>query len=103
MNKEEILSKSRQENKQFDERERILSSQAMSYGVVGMAITFIILFFVQMPKEGHIYNLLALYFSYLASANIFKYKLLKGKINLISALSFTFAAIVYLYIYITRV
>lgn len=103
MNKEEILEKSRKENRQTDERERILSSQAMNYGAVGMAIVFIILYFVQMSKEGHAYNLLALYFSYLASGNIFKYRLLKSKVNLISALAFTLATIVYLFIYITRV
>ncbi len=103
MNKEEILAKSRQENKQLDERERTLSTQATAYGITGMSIVFIILFFVQMSKEKQIYNLLALYFSFVASQNIFRYRLLKGTQNLISALAFTFATIVYLFLYIVRV
>ena len=100
MNKEEILARSRQENQDGDERERTLSMKAKAAGAIGMAIMFVILVCVKMARGQNVYDLLALYFSFFAASDIFQYRLIKEKKYLGTAACYTFAAIVFMIIYI---
>ena len=100
MNKEEILEKSRKENQGGDERERMLSMKAKSFGAVGMAIMFIILICVNLARKENAYDLFALYFSFFAASDVFQYHLLKDKKNLYTAICYIFAAVVFMIMFI---
>lgn len=103
MNKEEILEKSKKENRYHDEREQSISSQAMTYGALGMAVMFVILFCVRLfLKGGTSYDLLAMYFGYLAVSSIYKWRLLKGKKECFSAIIYSVVSIVWLVLYIWK-
>ena len=52
MNKEEILAKSRQENQYQDERDKMISAQAGTYGAIGMAVLFVVLFLIRLLMKG---------------------------------------------------
>ena len=47
MDREEILRRSREENRQMDEREKQISDKALKAGVACMSVVFIVLFFQQ--------------------------------------------------------
>ncbi len=47
MDKDEILKKSRQENRNGDERVKLESDKASTFGMVGMALVFFALFLIR--------------------------------------------------------
>lgn len=100
MNKEEILEMSRQENLAGDERDRILSEKAKTFGVVGMAIMLLVLFCVKLTRRESAYDLLALYFSFFAASDVFRYRLLKDKKYLLNTFCDVFASIVFMIVFI---
>ena len=100
MNKEEILAKSRQENQYQDERDKMISAQAGTYGAIGMAVLFVVLFLIRLlMKGGTAYDLLAMYFGYLAVTNIYKSTLLKGKTEIFAAVIYSIITLVWLVLY----
>ena len=103
MNKEEILAKSRQENQYQDERDKMISAQAGTYGAIGMAVLFVVLFLIRLlMKGGTAYDLLAMYFGYLAVTNIYKSTLLKGKTEIFAAVIYSIITLVWLVLYVWK-
>ncbi len=103
MNKEEILAKSRQENQYQDERDKMISAQAGTYGAIGMAVLFVVLFLIRLlMKGGTAYDLLAMYFGYLAATNIYKSTLLKGKTEIFAAVIYSIVTLVWLVLYVWK-
>lgn len=103
MEKEKILEMARKENKKSDERDTYITTKAFSYGAIGMAITFIILVGVRMfYKKGGVYDLLAMYESYLAAYYLYKNKMTKQKMDLLCLSCWGLAAVLNLVMYIMR-
>lgn len=100
MNREEILEKSRQENKNGDERERVLSTKAQAYSMVGMAVMLIVLSCIKFKKGESVYDLLALYFSSIASSEVFRYCLLKEKKYLYTAICYVLTSVLFMITFI---
>ena len=67
MNRDEILSKSRIDNRGGDERERKITQESGVWGAVAMAVFMVRV----LTKGGDPYDLLAILFTYLAAANAF--------------------------------
>lgn len=78
MDREEILAKSRLENRRWDERERRMADEAGTWGVIAMAAAVVSVFLIRMFfKGGNPYDLLAILFVYLAATSAYKWR--KGK------------------------
>jgi apolipoprotein N-acyltransferase len=72
MNRDEILSKSRIDNRGGDERERKITEESGVWGAVAMAMAVAAVFMVRvLTKGGGPCDLLAILFTYLAAANAF--------------------------------
>lgn len=103
MNKEDILRKAREGNKNHDEREEYITTKAFSYGAIGMAVAFIILFLIRLfYKGGTSYDLLAMYGSFLFAHYIYKYRMTKNKIDLFTLICWAIVAVTNLILYIWR-
>ena len=100
MNKEEILEKSRKENRGGDERDRAISAKAKIFGVVGFTIMFFVLSYIKMTRNERISDLLALYFSFFAANDMFCYHLLKEKKYLFTAICFIFSSVIFMILFI---
>ncbi len=78
MDREEVLVKSRLENRRCDERERRMTDEAGTWGIIAMAAAVFSIFLVRMLfTGGDPYDLLAILFVYLAAASAYKWS--KGK------------------------
>lgn len=103
MTKEEILERSRKENRYSDERDKIILAQSTTYGAIGMAIMFVILFSIRLFIKGEqAYDLFAMYFSFLAVSSLYQYKLLKSKGKLKSAIIYLLITITWLVLYMRK-
>lgn len=103
MDKENILAKSRAENYYQDEREKLIARTSMAYGAIGMAIMLIILVFVQFfSHNGTTFGLFALYTSFFAVSYLYRYKLLRDKMQRNMAIFYTLVALVWLMLYIWK-
>lgn len=84
MDKEKILAMSREENKNMDEREKLVNDKSGIVGLMCMSVMCIILFSYKAFVLGeNAYDLLALYASALMGTNFYQYKQLKKKSYLI--------------------
>ena len=105
MDREEIMAKSRRENRGGDERKRVFTEKADSCGVIGMGIMFLVLIVVKLTKTREIwqiYDLLALWFSFFATSDAVQYRLLREKRKLYAAIGYTIAALAFLAGYIWK-
>ena len=102
MNKEEILEKSRQENRGGDEREQMLSTKAKAFGFLGMGIMVIVLFCIKIARNESVYDLFAVYCSFFAVSDMLQYHFLRKKIHLWMAILSVFAAIVFFILYVWK-
>ena len=94
MDKEKILAMSREENKNMDEREKLVNDQSGIVGLMCMTVMCIILFSYKAFVLGeNAYDLLALYSSALMGTNLYQYKKLRKKIYLIGGLGWTFCTV----------
>ena len=74
MNKEEILARSRNDNRLLDERDRRIADQASVWGAIGMGSVLAAIFLIRLLiKGGDPYDLLAMGFAYLAVANAYRW------------------------------
>lgn len=74
MDREEILAKSRLENRCWDERERKMADEAGTWGIIAVAVAVVCIFLIRMFfKGGNPYDLFAILFVYLAAANAYKW------------------------------
>ena len=75
MDKEKILAMSREENKNMDEREKLVNDESGIVGLMCMSVMCIILFSYKAFVLGeNAYDLLALYSSALMGTNLYQYK-----------------------------
>lgn len=104
MNKENILERSRKENKNGDEREKQVDLASYAYGAIFLAIAFIALVIIKiLVKENGINDILFMFEMYLSALFLYKYKKLKTSFNLIMFLVWVFASLINLYLFIVRV
>lgn len=97
MDKEKILAMSREENKNMDEREKLVNDKSGIVGLMCMSVMCIILFSYKAFVLGeNACDLLALYASALMGTNFYQYKQLKKKSYLIGGCVWTFCAVVWL-------
>ena len=52
MDKEEILAKSREENRNGDERDREIANQAAMYGFIGMSAAYVVMLLLEVFLKG---------------------------------------------------
>lgn len=84
MDKDEILTRSRMDNRRWDERERRVTDEAGTWGAVAMAIAVALVFIIRtLSKGGSPYDLLAILFAYLAMANAYKLRKTESKQTLL--------------------
>lgn len=101
MNKEEILAKSRNENKNADVFEKEVLKQAGNVGCITAAIVTFILFVLEIFIKGHTnYGLWAILFSILSTQFIVKAIKLKRKHELVIAICYTLLTILLIAAYI---
>ncbi|RNL19612.1 hypothetical protein DMP07_06480 [Slackia faecicanis] len=75
MDREEVLAKSRLENRCWDERERMMADEAGTWGIIAVAAAVASIFLIRMLfKGGNPYDLLAILFVYLAAAGAYKWR-----------------------------
>ena len=102
MNREEVLAKSRAENKDQDERDKLVSAQAANYSALGMTLVFVLFSVIKISKGETCYDLLSIHFSYLTASQLFRYKLLGDKKELASALLWCCITAVWIVLYFVR-
>lgn len=101
MDRDEILKR----NKQFvkkDEGEQYVEMSARRFGEIGLCIFFIALIVYKFVKGLPTGDLLAVFWGYLGVGYIYKYRFLKTKSSLISAVCGMIAAIVFTLAYILQ-
>ena len=103
MNKENILEKSRKENKYGDEREKQVDLASYAYGGIFLAISFIALVIIKiLVKESGINDILFMFELYLSALFLYKYKKLRVRFDLVMFLVWIFASLINLYLFIVR-
>ncbi len=103
MDKDEILKKSRQENRNGDERVKLESDKASTFGMVGMALVFFALFLIRFFRDGEAaYDLFAVFFSFFAFSGIYRAVKLKGWQNILNAALYSVAAVLWFILYIWK-
>ena len=92
MKKEDILQKSREENK--DEYVEKIISESKNFGIITLIIAIIFFAITKIINNGQpFFELPAILFAYTAGINFFSYIKLKKKEYLITAFAFIFAFI----------
>lgn len=103
MNKENILERSRRENKNGDEREKQVDLASYAYGAIFLIISFVTLVITKiLVKENGINDILFMFEMYISALFLYKYRKLKNKSNLCLFLVWIFASLINLYLFIVR-
>lgn len=103
MNKENILERSRKENKNGDEREKQVDLASYAYGAIFLIVSFVALVITKILVKGNgINDILFMFEMYISALFLYKYKKLKTKSNLIWFLVWIFASLINLYLFIVR-
>lgn len=96
MDKEQILALSRKENKNMDEREKLVYDKATMSGFACMTVVFLVLLVVEVLMQGNSgYDLLALYSSALMGVNFYQYKHLKKRTYLFGSCCWTLCTVIW--------
>ncbi|MBZ9623171.1 DUF6442 family protein [Clostridium sp. FP2] len=98
MNKEEILSKSREEKN--DEGIKYLEDKGRKFGEIGFSAIIIFLVIYNLIKGLNSYSVFSIFWAYLALKYYGKYKILKEKEYLIGMIAGTIASLGSLFNYI---
>jgi hypothetical protein len=103
MEKNDILEKSRRENRNMDERERDALAKAgqRAFGVGGMVCAFIIIF-EAIVSDFASYSTWAVYLSMTGTVFLVKYSILSKKHELVFGLLQLALAIIFIAIYVKR-
>lgn len=101
MDKEEILKRNKLSNTK-DEGEQYIEMKARRYGEIGLCTFFILLILYKMINNIPTNDLLAVFWGYLGVGYIYKYRYLKTKSSLISAVCGMLAAIAFALAYILQ-
>lgn len=100
MDRDEILAQSRLENRRWDERERKMTDEASTWGIIAVAVAVVCVFLIRMFSEGgNPYDLLAILFVYLAAASAYKWNKARSRWTLLAAIIYGVGAIGWLCAY----
>lgn len=103
MDKEEILAKSRQENRNGDERDREIASRSALVGFVGMSAAYVVMLLLEVFLKGRTgYNLIVLFSVFLATSGVSRYRMSGSKIYLFAAACWILSAVVWFILYLWR-
>lgn len=103
MDKEEILARSRQENRNGDERDREIASRATLFGFVGMSAAYVVMLLLEVFLKGRTgYDLIVLFSVFLAATSVSRYKMSGGKIYRFAAACWILSAVVWFVLYLWR-
>jgi len=101
MDRDEILNRNKQSTK-MDEGTQYIKMQSRRFGEIGLSIFFIALIIYKFAKGLPSNDLLAVFWGYLGVAYIYKYKFLKTKQSLLSAICGMIAAVTFALAYILQ-
>lgn len=101
MDRDEILKRNKQSSKK-DEGEQYIEMQSKRFGEIGLGIFFIVLIIYKFTKALPANDLLAVFWGYLGVGNLYKYRFLRTKQSLISAICGIFAAVAFALAYILQ-
>lgn len=101
MDRNEILTRNKQFTKK-DEGEQYIEMKARRFGEIGLCVFFIALILYKFVKGLPANDLLAVFWGYLGVGYIYKYRFLKTKNSLISAVCGMIAAIAFVIVYILQ-
>lgn len=103
MDKEEILAKSREENRNGDERDREIANQAAMYGFIGMSAAYVVMLLLEVFLKGRAgFGYIFLFSVFLASTGYSRYKLGGSKVMLLGSVCWTACAVVWLILYLWK-
>lgn len=103
MDKEEILARSRRENRNGDERDREMESRAALFGFVGMSAAYVVMLLLEVFLKGRTgYNLMVLFSVFLASSGLGRYKMSGSKVYLFTSVCWVLSAVVWFALYLWR-
>lgn len=101
MDRDEILKRNKESNNK-DEGEQYIEMKARRFGEIGLCVFFIALIIYKLAKGLPADDLLAVFWGYLGVGYIYKYRYLKTKNSLISAICGMIAAIAFTIGYILQ-
>lgn len=101
MDRNEILTRNK-DSKSKDEGLVYVEDKSRRYGEVGFTVIFVLLVFYNFAKGLPIYDLLAIFWGYLGMSYVYKYRALKTKANLVTAIFGIIAAVVFLLDYVLQ-
>ena len=103
MDKEEILAKSREENRNGDERDREIANQAAMYGFIGMSAGYILMLLLEIFLKGRAgFGYIFLFSVFLAVTGFSRYKLGGSRVMLLGTICWTVCAVVWFMLYLWR-
>ena len=103
MDKEEILAKSRQENRNGDERDREIASRSALVGFVGMSAAYVVMLLLEVFLKGRTgYNLIVLFSVLLATSGVRPDRLTRSQIYQFAAACWVISAGGWLVVYLWR-
>ena len=104
MNRNEILEKSRNENKNADPYEMEVSAKAISYGLWSALIISVILTFIKLIKEGEFdYSISAMLWVFIAVAYTYKAAKLREEKFVVCAILYDITAVIWTIVAILRI
>lgn len=101
MDRDEILKRNKQFTKE-DEGEKYVEMQSRRFGEIGLCVFFLALFIYKLSKGLPANDLLAVFWGYLGVGYISKYRFIKTKNSLVSAICGMIAAIAFTLAYIIQ-
>lgn len=101
MDRDEILNRNKA-GKPKDEGKEFIEDKSKRYGEIGFCVIFILLVLYNFFKGRNIYDLLAIFWGYLGMTYLYKYKAIRTKSNLFTAVCGLIAAVCFLVCYIVQ-
>lgn len=103
MDKEEILAKSRAENRNGDERDRQIETKATMYGFIGMSAGYILMLLLEIFLKGRAgFGYIFLFSVFLAVTGFSRYKLGGSRVMLLGTVCWAVCAVVWLVLYLLK-
>lgn len=103
MDKEEILAKSREENRNGDERDREIANKASMYGFIGMSAAYVVMLLLEVFLKGRPgYGYMFMFSVFLLVSSISRYKMSGSKAMLFAAVCWTICSAVWFMLYLWK-
>ena len=103
MDKEEILAKSRAENRNGDERDRQIETRATMYGFIGMSVGYIVMLLLEIFLKGRPgYGYMFMFSVFLLVSSVSRYKMSGSKAMLFAAVCWTACSVIWFVLYLAK-